>query len=139
MRWIITVFLLNVALGHANLVASTPAAGATITLAPATATLSFSENLEAKFYIFKVYPLSAAPQLWTQPAKLRQLASQLVPKVVNLKNDAVSRADLGPSVNGSNVALKLKPLKPGPYVVLWKNLSVDGHTSQGFYVFVYKP
>lgn len=39
-----------------------------------------------------------------------------------------------------NVLIALKPdLGPGAYVVLWRVLSVDSHTTQGFFVFVVEP
>ncbi|WP_081439952.1 copper resistance protein CopC [Meiothermus ruber] len=38
------------------------------------------------------------------------------------------------------MVIALRPgLGPGVYVVLWRVLSVDSHTTQGFFVFVVEP
>ncbi len=59
------------------------------------------------------------------------------------RGDEADRADAGPDATErttTDIALRLKPdPKPGPYVVMWRALSIDTHTTQGFYVFIYSP
>jgi methionine-rich copper-binding protein CopC len=38
------------------------------------------------------------------------------------------------------IVIRLKSdLRPGAFAVMWRTLSVDTHTTQGFYVFTYAP
>jgi methionine-rich copper-binding protein CopC len=65
--------------------------------------------------------------------------------VLPLRDDQgrAERIDAGLKTQGrtaENVTISLKPgLKPGAYVVMWRVLSVDTHTTSGFFVFVYQP
>ncbi|TMI77942.1 MAG: copper resistance protein CopC, partial [Bacillati bacterium ANGP1] len=53
-----------------------------------------------------------------------------------------SRSDAGvanTTRTSGDIVLRLKDLGPGAYVVMWRVLSVDTHTTQGSFVFVYTP
>jgi methionine-rich copper-binding protein CopC len=60
-----------------------------------------------------------------------------------LAGNAGRRVDVGLATTARtsrSVVLRLRPdLEPGPYVVVWRNLGVDGHSVSGFFVFVYRP
>ncbi|GIW27702.1 MAG: hypothetical protein KatS3mg070_1065 [Meiothermus sp.] len=145
MNRIFLLFLLlsGMVLAHAEYKSSTPAANATIKTMPKTVVVNFSIAVETRLSTFKVYPLEAPPEAWGSPARLRRLAGPLVRQVLPLKNDAARRADTGITTTArtsKTVTLALKPgLQPGVYVVMWKNLGVDGHPETDFFVFVYKP
>jgi methionine-rich copper-binding protein CopC len=96
--------------------------------------------VEVPFSTFKVYPLTSDEE---DPVRLRAAASALVQQVLNLRNDAAQRADEGVTTQARisaeiNIALK-KELPPGRYVVMWRVLSIDTHTTTGFFVFTYAP
>lgn len=90
------------------------------------------------FSVFKVYPLGSKDL-----ASAKREAANLFKTALEAKNDQEQRADVGVVGNprtAARVELKLKEnLKPGAYAVMWRVLSVDTHTSQDFYVFVYQP
>ena len=74
--------------------------------------------------------------------RLNGLAGALVAQVLEAKGDEAARADAGVATEATSktVTLNLKPdLAPGTYVVMWRALSVDTHTKQGYYVFTYQP
>ena len=74
--------------------------------------------------------------------RLNGLAGTLVAQVLETKGDEAARADAGVATEATSktVTLNLKPdLAPGTYVVMWRALSVDTHTEQGYYVFTYQP
>ncbi len=132
--------LVGVALAHSNLTRSVPADAQTIAVLPRTLVLEFSEPLEVKFSSFKIYKLE------TNAADIkaaRQDADALVEKVLEKKGDEAARADAGLLTNvptAARLEIKLKPnLTPGWYVVMWKVLSVDTHTSDDALIFRYKP
>ena len=133
----LTALLLGSALAHSELEGAVPAENATVS-APSQVKLSFSEPLQVRFSTFKVYPLSATGS----NLKVNGAAGALKTKVFALKNDAAQRADRSVTPGGGNtstVTLTLKSnLKPGAYVVMWKALSEDTHTSGGYYVFYVK-
>ncbi|GIW24028.1 copper resistance CopC family protein [Meiothermus sp.] len=139
----ICLVLLGLALAHAEYRSSTPAAGASVKAAPQTVVINFSEAVEVRLSTFKVYPLGAPPEAWGSSTRLRRLAQPLVRQVLLLRGDAARRVDAGVTTTArtsKTVTLALKPgLRPGAYVVMWKNLGVDGHTETDFFVFVYKP
>lgn len=64
-------------------------------------------------------------------------------RVIALQGDEADRADAGftPAEGRSEtVTLQLKDdLEPGAYAVMWKVLSVDSHTIEGFLTFTYHP
>lgn len=138
---------LPVAQAHANLTSSEPAAQ-TVVAAPTQVTLRFSEAVETAFSVFKVYALelSDASVLPTDatssddPAWLRLngLAASVVSENLTSRQDGSARVDL-PQTRSSTqeeVVLELDTLVPGAYVVMWRVLSTDTHTTQGSFVFV---
>ena len=122
------------ALGHSELVSSTPANGSTVKTMPSAVQLNLDDAVEMSFSSFKVYAYTGT----VTNGKLRAFASAKTA----LKNDAAARADAGTTSAGTTktVSLKLKPqLKPGVYVVMWKALGADTHTVDGYIYFTYKP
>lgn len=144
MRWYVSLLLLVAPVfAHAEYKSSTPPANATLRAMPRSVTINFSEAVEVRLSSFKVYLLEAPPEALGNFTQLRRLARSLVQQVLPLRNDTARRVDAGVSTTArtsKSVTVSLKPgLKPGAYVVMWKNLGVDGHTETDFFVFVYKP
>ncbi|GIW32030.1 MAG: hypothetical protein KatS3mg071_2204 [Meiothermus sp.] len=144
MRWYVGLLLLVAPVfAHAEYRSSTPPANATLRTMPRSVTINFSEAVEVRLSSFKVYPLEAPPEALGNFTQLRRRARSLVQQVLPLRNDATRRVDAGVSTTArtsKSVTVLLKPgLQPGAYVVMWKNLGVDGHTETDFFVFVYKP
>jgi methionine-rich copper-binding protein CopC len=99
------------AVAHARLVRSSPADGASLSAAPGELTLCFNELLERQFHAIE---LDADPDA-KSPTSRR----------------AVS---LTPSVDpreGTCLLATLPAVAPGPYVVRWRVVSRDGHTTRG--------
>ena len=96
------------ALAHAHLLASTPAADASVA-APKQLALSFSEKLEPKF-------------------------SGLELTKVGGGDVAVATAVADKSMTATVKA----PLAPGAYKVMWHVVSADGHKMKGDYAFTVK-
>ncbi len=114
--------LLGTAAAHTQITHLTPAAGSTVA-APKLVTLTFSEPINLRFSIFKVYALPAGMD-----------AAAFTKMKINLKNDADARADAytGSPNMAARLDLPLKAnLKPGAYVVMWHILSDDGHPIGG--------
>jgi copper resistance protein C len=131
---VLVTLIASVALAHSYLTRSSPSAGQTVRVMPKTVALEFSEPMEIGFSTFKVYALPTS-------SNVNQAAAELRAKVLMLKNDADARADAGWVSQVSPAAkleLKLKnKLEPGWYVVMWRALSVDGHTTTDQFVFRY--
>ncbi len=142
---ILTLAFAGVGAAHSELESSTPAAGAVLQTAPTEASLTFSEAVEVRFSTFKVYPLDADidSSADNAEARLNGLAGQLVSEVLETQGDDEARADTGVETaerTADTVTLSLKPdLPAGVYVVMWRVLSVDSHTSQGFITFQVAP
>lgn len=70
-------------------------------------------------------------------------AETLMAEVISVQDDQDARADTGVSPSegqSETVTLRLKEeLEPGAYAVMWKVLSVDAHTIEGFLTFTYDP
>jgi methionine-rich copper-binding protein CopC len=125
---------------HAFLTSSVPSADSTVGTPPKEVKLSYSEPIEIRFSIFKVYKLSAAPG--ADMRALRAAAADLVSANLLKRGDEAARSDVGvatPTRTGTEIVVRLKDLEPGAYVVMWRVLSVDTHTTQGWFVFVYTP
>jgi copper resistance protein C len=133
--WLALLLASGVAFAHSYLIRSNPRLGQLVRVMPKTVTLEFSEPLEINFSSFKVYALPAS----SDPQKA---AAELSAKVLPLKNDAATRADLGLVSNASPAAqleLKLKEKLPsGWYVVMYRVLSIDGHITTGQFAFKYQ-
>jgi methionine-rich copper-binding protein CopC len=145
MKYLFVLFtLFGLANAHSYLKTSIPAEGDTLTtLAPIE--LTFTEKAEVKFSFFKVYKLADTGDLSdnTERLRLNGQASTLVNDVLPKRNDEAERANTEVIAEGdtsSTIALPLKEdLTPGIYVVMWRVLSVDTHTTQGFFLFEYAP
>ena len=102
-----------VALAHAFLETADPAVGATLSVAPAGVTLTFTEGLEPDF------------------------------SSLTVEDESGQRIDLGDAHtapdNPMRFSVGLKPLKPGSYKVLWRATSVDTHKTNGSYSFTVTP
>lgn len=125
---------------HAFLNASVPSADSTVTTPLKEIKLSYSEQVQIRFCIFKVYKIEAP-----QGADLRTLhaaADALVSANLLKRGDEAARADAGVANTertSTDIVVRLKDLEPGAYVLMWRALSVDTHTTQGSFVFIYAP
>jgi len=125
---------------HAFLNASVPSPDSTVSTPPKEVRLSYSEPVEIRFSIFKVYKLSSSPG--ADMRALHAAADDLMAADLLKRGDEASRSDAGvanTTSTGTDITLRLKGLEPGAYVVMWRALSVDTHTTQGAFVFVYTP
>lgn len=124
---------------HASLESGQPVADAIVGRLPDTVVLRFTEPVEVRASIFKVYPLEPDED----PLRLKARAAKLVDEVLQLRGDEAARADAGLRPAGresAEIQIILKEeLPPGPYVVMWRVLSVDTHITWGHYVFTYAP
>ncbi|RTR28702.1 copper resistance CopC family protein [Deinococcus radiophilus] len=127
---LLTGLALPAATAHTAVTSISPAAGSTVN-APREVTLRFSESVNLRYSIFKVYPLPAGQSG-------QRAAATLTRRVIALRGDEAQRADtyrprLG---HGQGVAVPLKSsLKPGAYVLMWRLMSADGHPVTGQTVF----
>lgn len=131
----------GVTTAHAFLNTAEPADGTTVTNAPNNVHLVFTEPVEIRFSIFKVYRLEADPDSGLQ--QLNSAADTLVSEVLQKRGDEAVRADSGlsnPTRTSTDITIKLTPNpQPGAYVVMWRVLSIDTHTTQGFFIFIFAP
>jgi copper resistance protein C len=145
MRFLLFLVLtLGFAQAHSYLETSTPAENETVTTLD-TITLTFTENVQVPFSLFKVYKLADTGDLTDSKERLRLsgLAGTLVNDVVTKTDDEADRADTGlmtteRETNVITLGLK-EALTSGIYVVMWRILSVDTHTTQGSYLLEYRP
>lgn len=132
---------LSVVQAHAHLSESVPADGDILDTAPEQVVLRFSEPLETMFSIFRVYRLDAEVDMTAGNAqqRLNGLAAALVNEVLELREDGPGRVDTGMESDGATVpeltVLLADDLPAGHYVALWRVLSIDTHTTEGFIVF----
>lgn len=143
----------SVAWAHAYLDQASPDRDTVVTGPLSTVELSFTEPVEVPFSIFKVYRLPddgspSADDLANlsedQWLDFRARASALVSQSLQLRGDEADRADQGlvetPFRPSDTISIQLGDrLDPGIYVVMWRVLSIDTHTTQGFYIFAYAP
>jgi methionine-rich copper-binding protein CopC len=138
---VLALIVAGTAAGHAYLRSAAPAEDSTVAAMPAEVRLQFSEPVEVRFSTFKVYSVPAGPG-WDR-RRLNAAAGMIVTNNLRRTDDAADRADDGLATaerTTAEVGLRLKPgLPPGTYVVMWRVLSIDTHTTQGFYVFTYAP
>ena len=134
---VLAVLAAGTAAGHAYLRASSPVEDSTVAVGPSEVRLQFTEPVEVRFSTFKVYPVPAEPG-WDR-RRLNAAAGALVSSVLRRTGDEGARADDGLATTArttTEVVIRLKPgLAPGAYVVMWRVLSIDTHTTQGFFVF----
>lgn len=139
------LLLAGAAFGHAQLSGSEPEANSTVAAPPEQVVLHFTEAVEVAFSVFKVYRLDAEADMEEENAwqRLNGLASLMVPDALAAKEDAPGRVDegvQGGDARTAEVVIGLPDdLAPGVYVVMWRVLSVDTHTTQGFLLFSYAP
>lgn len=125
---------------HAFLNAETPAADGIVGTAPKEVRLTYSEPVEIRFSTFKVYKIPAA-----SGGELRTLhaaADGLVAANLLKRGDEAARSDAGlanTTRTSADIVVRLKDLEPGAYVLMWRVLSVDTHTTQGSFIFIYTP
>jgi methionine-rich copper-binding protein CopC len=125
---------------HAFLNASTPAADSTVITLLKEVKLSYSEQVEIRFSIFKVYKVNAAPG--ADMRALHAAADSLVAANLLKRGDDAARSDAGlanTTRTSDEIVVRLKDLEPGAYVLMWRVLSVDTHTTQGSFIFLYAP
>ena len=123
-------------LAHAYLETSVPEGGTTIDTMPTEIVLTLSEAVELRFSTFKVVRLEDAP---ADRRALLEAAGALLEEVLPLRDDEELRADTGVLHEDSTSAVirigMKEDLPPGTYVVMWRVLSVDTHTSEDLTVF----
>lgn len=142
-RWaaVLVLVVAGTAASHAYLRTSDPAEDSVVADLPGSVQLVFTEPVEVRFSVFKIYPVEAEPS-WDR-RRLNAAAGALVSQVLRRRGDEAERADAGIDAAArttSEVHMRIRPdLRPGPYVVMWRVLSIDTHTTQGFYVFTYQP
>lgn len=133
----ILLSVVGVAGAHAYLVTSTPENGSVLEVAPDAIALSMSEAVEVRFSVFKVVPLATNPDMTLR--ELVAAAEARVAEVLPLRNDADLRVDtdlIAEASTTTEITLTLREdLAPGTYLVMWKVLSIDTHTSEDYMVF----
>lgn len=141
LAFLLAVGMAGVAQGHAYMDTSTPAEGATVAEWPGEVRLTFTEPIEVRSSVFKVYPLDAEGV--DNPLQLNAKARALFEQVLPLRRDEDDRFDAGVTASGATadeIAIALQEGAPaGTYVVMWRVLSVDTHVVSGYYVFHYEP
>jgi methionine-rich copper-binding protein CopC len=100
------------ALAHAKLIRSRPNASEVLAEAPTSVELWFNERLEDEFNSIEVVD-SAGRRVEDGHARVNPQQR-------------------------TNLLVRLRTLSPGSYLVHWKILSVDGHTSRGRFIFSVK-
>jgi copper resistance protein C len=131
---------LGIVSAHSSLIESSIKAGSTVRVMPKTITLEFSEAVEVGFSSFKLIALD--PKIKTLKAANTSVNNLLEP-VLAKRNDQATRADDGLLITvaiAAKLEVKLKAkFSSGWYVMMWKVLSVDTHSSSDYFVFEYKP
>lgn len=125
---------------HAFLNASVPSADSTVGTAPKEIKLTYSEPVEIRFSIFKLYKITAPAG--SDARTLHAAADSLVAADLMKRGDDAARSDAGvanTTRSSTDIVVRLKDLEPGAYVLMWRALSVDTHTTQGSFIFVYNP
>lgn len=95
---------------HAHLKTQQPAADSSVSSAPQTLTLTFTENIEPAFSGVEVLNAAQQPQ-------------------------TISKTVVAPENRSQMQVLLAQPLTAGSYQVNWHVLSVDGHKLKGSYGF----
>ena len=102
------------ALAHADLATADPAAGSTVKTAPATVTITFTEEVEPKFSTIEVVDAKG-------------------------KHFDDGKAHTAPD-NAKQLSVAVKPLAPGLYKVIWHATAADdSHKTKGSYTFTLQP
>ena len=125
---------------HAFLNASVPSADGVVSAPLKEIRLTYSEPVEIRFSTFKLYKIPAAAG--ADARALHAAAESLVGADLLKRGDEAARSDAGvtnTSRSSADIVVRLKDLDPGAYVLMWRVLSVDTHTTQGSFIFVYAP
>ena len=152
---------IHVGFAHADLASASPEQNAVLSEPPSEVVLTYTEAVEVRFSMFKVYALEVAGDLSEPQDRLRinAAAGALMSEALDAEDDteedaeedtegnAASRADTGVLTEARTSdmvtlalgTLESGALEPGFYVVMWRVLSVDTHTSTGSFVFEYDP
>ncbi len=158
------VLSLGFVFAHSNFESSTPADGAVLATAPTEIVITFDKDIQPTFSIFKVYSLSAemlaeaetmagehsegeahsesddhAHAKSSEHSVMDAAAKIFIPTAIDLSGDEEARADSGLASTedlAKSVTINLKEnLAPGAYVVMFRYLSADTHTVEGFITF----
>ena len=147
----------HVGFAHADLASASPEQNAVLSESPSEVVLNYTEAVEVRFSMFKVYALEVAGDLSEPQDRLRinAAAGALMSEALDAEDDTeedaeedgASRADTGVLTEARTSdmvtlalgTLEFGALEPGFYVVMWRVLSVDTHTSTGSFVFEYNP
>ncbi len=97
---------------HAFLAKAVPGVGSTVASAPAELFIDFTQGVEPAFSRIEVSDAAGA---------------------------RVDRNDAHTEGGDSRLAIGLKPLPPGRYLVSWQAVSVDTHRTQGSFSFTVAP
>ena len=100
------------ATAHAFLARAVPGVGSTVASGPAELVIDFTQGVEPAFSRIEVSDAGGA---------------------------RVDRNDAHAEGGGSRLAIGLKPLPPGRYLVSWQAVSVDTHRTQGSFSFTVAP
>jgi len=138
---IAVILIVGQATAHSFLISADPASESVLDEQPADITLVMNEAVEVRFSIFKVYPLPGVAGLGRQ--ELAQAARELMDMVIGKRDDQQARADAGliteaATTDTIHIALK-EDLPAGSYLVMWRALSIDTHTTQDFLIFTLQP
>ena len=143
----------GVGFAHADLASASPEQNAVLSEPPSEVVLNYTEAVEVRFSTFKVYALEVTGDLSEPQDRLRinaaagALISEMLDAEEAAEEDGASRADAGvlteartsDTVTLALVTPESGAPQPGLYVVMWRVLSVDTHTSTGSFVFEYDP
>ncbi len=144
---LVAVGATGLAVAHSEWSAGSPPPNAVLDEAPTQVVLTFTEPIETRFSVFKVYSLTADVTTGggdvlasDEASRLDALAVALVDEVLTARGDEGERVDTGlvdTTDQADRVTLALEPdLPPGAYVVMWSVLAEDTHAMQGHYVIV---
>lgn len=126
-----------------NPVAAIPGPGETVRVAPKSVRIRFDNEVNLKESSFKVYRLELSPAELMSPKTLDLLSSEVAERVQEGSKYKAMRVDEGLvarlRTTSSEIELKLRPLLPGSYMVVWHVDGLDGEGTEGFFVFVYQP
>ena len=99
---------------HGDLVSATPAPDEILSIFPTSISLVFTE-------------------------KLQEIGSNKINVILVLHANGSQVATKNTTVANEKLTTELEPqTEPGTYTVMWRNVSVDGHASEGKYDFTYQ-
>jgi methionine-rich copper-binding protein CopC len=130
---VLLLLMVQSALAHAGLEASTPANG-TVVNAPQEIVLTFIEPIETMFSVFELHQLDVAPD--ADHELHAQAAHDAMTHAFNMDATSLRASEMLTSGQSATVTLALPTLAPGSYTLMWRVLSIDSHPSQDFITFV---